>query len=62
MPLSGLPIVYVDCPVIRVVPNCGKSPLENLKPADVQNVVKTIRASGSLKTLIMRIGVTAEAE
>ena len=47
---------------IDVVPNCGKSPLENVKPAGVQNVVKTIRASGSLKTLIMRIGVTAEAE
>ena len=45
MPLSGLPIVYVDCPVIRVVPNCGKSPLENLKPAGVQNAIKTIPAS-----------------
>ena len=28
-----------------VVPNCGMGPLENLKPAGVQNVVKTIPAS-----------------
>ena len=28
-----------------VVPNCGMGPLENLKPAAVQNVVKTIPAS-----------------
>lgn len=39
-----------------------ESALENLKPADVQNILKTILASGTVKTVIMRPGVTAEAE
>ena len=38
------------------------SALENLKPADVQNILKTILASGTVKTVIMRPGATAEAE
>ncbi len=36
--------------------------VKDLKPSDIQNVLKSILASGSVKTVIMRPDVTAEAE
>ena len=36
--------------------------VNSLKPADVQNIVKTILASGTVKTVVMRPGTATEAE
>ena len=36
--------------------------VNNLKPSDIQNILKTILASGTAKTVIMRPDKAAEAE
>ncbi len=36
--------------------------VNSLKPADIQNILKAIMASGSVKTVVMRPGTAAEAE